>query len=655
MKINKNDKWRVLLTEVLPYETPMLFSNEGFYEIAGKDNYISILDTINNQANKESTIPFEYKIRKNIDGDTRVISIVHPKNQIDIVNFYEKYYSLILHLCSKSPLSLRSLSKVAKHYYTPDLIFDEEPHKNAELEVEPEILNIESSFLKSYFTYKPVDLIYKFYEGRDYKRLEQRFNYLMQFDINKCFYNIYTHSISWAVKSKEYAKRAIKANSFENEFDQIMRDANYGETNGIVVGPEVSRIFAEIILQQVDIDALSTLDSSFKYGVDYEVRRYVDDYFVFSNDPNILKKVKKVFEQELEKYKLYLNKAKEEIKTSPFTSSLTVGKREVHNKILELFESITTTEKEESNIHGEIITIDKKVIKEIRKPYSISRKFIDEYQNIVKRNNLSYDILGRDVIRIIKRSFTDMLRGDILGNNNQRIENFFLMMYDILFYVYSMSINSSTTFKLSQIIVLSCKFLKNQNSDIKHVVYSKIFKDAEFVLTNNLRKSKRDEADIESLNIIIAIKTLGEEYRLSIEKLCDLFSLKYSTNKIDIIELNYFHVITLLYYIDKDSQYNLLRRNLEKHIIDKFKKNEKAFLKSELTMLFFDYICCPFVSDTSKRKVLANSGYCTHKTSNTERDVMISKISSVKKWFVDWDENINLERILKNKEWGATY
>ena len=58
-----------------------------------------------------------------------------------------------------------------------------------------------------------------------------------------------------------------------------MQLANYNETNGIVVGPEVSRIFEEVILQQIDLNVLSKLENSgLKYGVDFEVRRYVDDF-----------------------------------------------------------------------------------------------------------------------------------------------------------------------------------------------------------------------------------------------------------------------------------------------------------------------------------------------------------------------------------------
>ena len=49
----------------------------------------------------------------------------------------------------------------------------------------------------------------------------------MEFDVSKCFYNIYTHSVTWAVKDKESAKRNSGESSFENRFDKVMQLANY--------------------------------------------------------------------------------------------------------------------------------------------------------------------------------------------------------------------------------------------------------------------------------------------------------------------------------------------------------------------------------------------------------------------------------------------
>ncbi len=118
--------------------------------------------------------------------------------------------------------------------------------KHTDVEVNSEMFGKETKFFKSYFTYEPIDLIYKFYDKQEYRRLEQRFNFLLEFDISKCFYNIYAFNLVGQLRIKESAKRNARRQSFENSFDKLMQLANYNETNGIIVGPEVSRIFAEI-------------------------------------------------------------------------------------------------------------------------------------------------------------------------------------------------------------------------------------------------------------------------------------------------------------------------------------------------------------------------------------------------------------------------
>jgi len=298
ISIDRDDKNRILLTELLPFEVPMLFSNEGFYTLVTKGSYNRffkrVYDLSQAQPDRKKRkygIPFNYEVKKSTEGESRALSVIHPMNQFSFIDLYKRYDSLMIHLCSKSPFSLRKIAKIANYFYSPDFVFEEDAHKSSELEVEPEVLDIETRYLKSYFIYKPTDLIYKFYEKHDYQRLEQRFNFIMEFDITKCFYHIYTHSITWAVKDKESAKRNAGQSSFENSIDKIMQLANYNETNGIVVGPEISRIFAEIILQQIDINVLNQLENleKLKFGVDFEIRRYVDDFFIFSNEEKNLK------------------------------------------------------------------------------------------------------------------------------------------------------------------------------------------------------------------------------------------------------------------------------------------------------------------------------------------------------------------------------
>lgn len=650
IKINKDDKARILLTELLPYEVPMLFSNEGFYKLVSNGKYNTFFDRILQLSKaggdgRKYGIPFNYEIRKNIEGDTRTLSVIHPYCQFYFIELYEKYDSLMLHLCSKSQISLRRISKVAKFFYSPDFVYTEDNHKNAELEVEPDILNIESQYLKSYFTYYPIDLIYKFYDRNEFQRLEQRFSYLMEFDISKCFYHIYTHSVTWAVKDKESAKRNARETSFENSFDKLMQLANYNETNGIVVGPEISRIFAEIILQQVDLNVSKRLEEQYKYGVDYEVRRYVDDYFVFSNDPKILETVKKEFQKELGFYKLYLNPTKSDVKNPPFITNVTVGKRELQELLLSLYESLF--EIKEIKTEGIEKLEQVKVLTRIRRPNSISQKFIKDFQCIVKRNNLTYDILSKDIIRFFKTKFTKILKEGELEKDKEVVENLFLTLFDILFYAYSLNINSNTTFKLAQIIVLACKYLEKQKADLKHTIYSKISKEADFVLTNFHRKSKTSETNIEILNLILALKKLDDSYGLSVKKLKEILGI----DKADGFKrLNYFHIITLLYYIENKAVYSDLKKEIENNVEVRFLEDEDPFSKSELTMLFFDYINCPFVDERSKRKIMQSSGYATSNLADKIKEITDQEI-----WFMNWNTEIDLERVLKKKEWGSSY
>lgn len=644
IKINKEDKTRILLTELLPYEVPMLFSNDGFYNIinGGKLDYFSNkIKQIFKDLDKNFTLPFNYDIKKNTIGDTRTLSIIHPFTQKRYIKLFEEYDSLMLHLCSKSPFSLRKINKIAKFYYSPDFVFEEENLKNPDKEVEPDILDAESQFIKSYYTYEPIDLIYKFYDRLDFQRLEQRFNFLMEFDISKCFYHIYTHSITWAVKDKEYAKVNSNKSTFENTFDKLMQHSNYNETNGIVVGPEISRIFAEIILQQVDLNVLKELDKlKIKFGVDYEVRRYVDDYFIFSNDTDILETVKKIFQKELQFYKLYINPNKDNIKTSPFLSDIAVGKLELKEFLIDfyndLFEEIEGT----------------KHIKQINKPYIVSKSFIKKFQSIVKRNNLTYDTLSKDVVRFFKSKLVKLLKKNELLHSTERSESFFLMFLDIVFYCYSVNINTNTTFRIAQIIVLLVKHLEKENNpNVKNSIFSKIYKESEFVLTNFHRKQVKNETSIETINLLLAVKQLGNEYMFNPEKISYFFNIAKDK---ELYHLNYFHFTTLLYYFNNESIYEDIKNKIITEIIGRFEQ-DNVFLKSELTLLFFDIINCPFVEEKQKIDIIRKSKYVSKKANNSEIIQEINKIQAANKWFMDWTQEINLERNLKKKEWRSSY
>lgn len=103
-----------------------------------------------------------------------------------------------------------------------------------------------------------------------------RFRFCVVTDVSRCFPSIYTHSIPWALNGKEASKQDFKPNSalvFGNRLDYIMRQSQDGQTMGIPVGPDHSRVVAEIILQAIDREFEAISDSP-------RYIRHVDDYWI---------------------------------------------------------------------------------------------------------------------------------------------------------------------------------------------------------------------------------------------------------------------------------------------------------------------------------------------------------------------------------------
>ena len=126
----------MILSDVLPFELPVTFSNRHFYHFL-ITNHIRIAEgtiswdkddpgleliirllfgfdknkPINNRQiklkeNEFKTIPFRYKISHK-EKDFRELVVIHPKNQLALIEFYEKYKEIILYYCNVSPFSIR--------------------------------------------------------------------------------------------------------------------------------------------------------------------------------------------------------------------------------------------------------------------------------------------------------------------------------------------------------------------------------------------------------------------------------------------------------------------------------------------------------------------------------------------------------------------
>jgi len=93
--------------------------------------------------------------------------------------------------------------------------------------------------------------------------LEATSDWLVKTDISRFYPTIYTHSIVWAAYGKEKVKTALKnyEGSFADRLDVLVRSCNRNQTIGISIGPETSRIIAEIISSRIDMDFSDQLNS----------------------------------------------------------------------------------------------------------------------------------------------------------------------------------------------------------------------------------------------------------------------------------------------------------------------------------------------------------------------------------------------------------
>lgn len=154
------------------------------------------------------------------------------------------------------------------------------------------------------------------------------YQYLLQTDISNCYGSIYTHSIPWAIHTKEEAKK--RENRSRNSLigvviDNHLQDMSYGQTNGIPQGSSLMDFIAEMVLGYVDsllTDRIKILEIT-----NYRILRYRDDYRIFTNNPFEADQITKSLSEILSEMGLKLNDVKTEASDNVIKSSIKPDKR----------------------------------------------------------------------------------------------------------------------------------------------------------------------------------------------------------------------------------------------------------------------------------------------------------------------------------------
>lgn len=140
-------------------------------------------------------------------------------------------------------------------------------------------------------------------------RLLSTYGRYVQTDITRFYPSIYTHSIAWAILSKSYVKANHQSAAFKSHYanllDKAVGSGQEGQTIGIPIGPDTSRIIAELVAVEIEEIAKSHIPDFADRGV-----RYVDDIMIGLSESETSAGVLSGLSLALYEYQLELNAEK---------------------------------------------------------------------------------------------------------------------------------------------------------------------------------------------------------------------------------------------------------------------------------------------------------------------------------------------------------
>lgn len=321
MELNniKRNNLDYLLTDILPTELSDRFTYSFFYDYllsksAEIEKMIRCLEETKAKpdglfkAREWASMPLKYSIMKDL-YTVREISLVQPLAAVEMLLFVELYEKEFLNLLNKnSCFSLRfhhrNNNLCYKNRNKSIIRYFSEESKNVGREI------IEQTGM--FFDIAPYKSIATFTSSEEWLVLNSKYNYFIRTDYKACFDSIYSHTFTWLIGKDSIDTKSFEQNSnIYSVIDRILQNINARRSNGIVVGPEFSRLIAELLLQSIDVAVHNKLINDGKEcGQDYNVYRYVDDIFVFAQSEELAKYIVKQYSEISRRFLLQLNDSK---------------------------------------------------------------------------------------------------------------------------------------------------------------------------------------------------------------------------------------------------------------------------------------------------------------------------------------------------------
>jgi len=502
---------------------------------------------------------------------------------------------------------------------------------------EPEIAGTEALSATSYFAYAGYSRLFQFFESRELLELERRYSHFTQLDIAACFDSIYSHSISWAVKSKKLAKRDRgTSHSCDARFDKIMQSLNHGETMGIPIGPEVSRIFAEVLLQSVDVYVEEQCEKQAQSvpDVDFTVRRYVDDYFVFYNSQDVCDRVCNIISQGLGRLKLRLNDAKNRMHQRPFTTPLSKAKQE----IVEEFSTATASVIAASQA-GQGETFRK-------------RPVVDTVRAIIASSGVLYEECVPLVFGMLRETLArtkaecevtaQAVLNDLLARESIAAAFFFL--------------NVSTTYHTGVAFarfIYELRDVAERCGETSKKRVERAVCDEFHALLYTVARSRNIPA-FELSNVLLALSDIESIHPLPKDPVRRIWFGPEELEKCD-----YFMVCCLIYSLAGREEFAEEIAALTVRAVRRVTEREGDFTEADTFCLTLDLLACPHVSGADKESIGRRLRAWTEsrpaeKLTRPEITEFVTEMSGAS-WFFDWSTERETGFYLKKKEVSSAY
>ena len=651
--LRRSDSLRAIVTDTLPEEVPIVFSNDGFYRHRAHPSALdhNAREFVNAVFSPQRgyTIPYRFSVLRS-ESSTRGLNLLHPIAQERVADFYKSYDDLICHYARRSVASLRAPHKVGSTFFVKE--GSQGLDNSRRTAVDTVSLETSVSTPASYFSYNRFNRAHQFYNSHDYLNLEKKFRVFRTLDVSKCFNSIYTHTLAWAIWDVDTAKENTQARSFANDFDGLMQFMNYRETNGICIGPEVSRIFAEMIFAEIDVRVIRELSrQDLKWKSDYEFRRYVDDFYVFSQSVGVADHIMSTMQRELEKFNLHLNFEKTTTLKRPFSTKISEVISDTNVRLEKIFAKFIGYKK----ISTGTLTYRIAYPKKIRRSGSLLRSSIHEIKAVCTTHGSDYGIVSDYVISAITNRLSELGEGysdGILLSDVQEEEYVaaHILLLELLYYFYTVNPTVRSSLNVARSVVMSSELFRVHFPSRLPFLGESVVRwtlDLVRAMVADLEHEKLSAVPVEILNVLIPMREIAYNEPLIDELVGSM------CERVERFE--YFEIISVLYLVGGKPQHRKLINKLFVQAKAIVAASHGPRVDAQAAHLSLDLLACPHLP-LDKRASWFNNlrkrcGLAALQQSDAQAAILTM---SGRPWFVAW-ENVSLSSVLRKKQLSPVY